>query len=242
MQPLKYGFEALVVNEFHGLNAECAQIVPSGPGYENITISNQVCTTVGSVPGQATVNGMSYVEGSFGYLYSHLWRNFGIVCAFGIGFISILLWLSEYNLSLAGDSSVTLFKRGSKVSIGQPKTTTVDEEKVGVSSTDGASTRHAAEGVATEAGKALEKAPAERNTFSFENLTYVVPVHGGHRKLLDNVSGYVAPGRLTALMGESGAGKTTLLNVLSERTSGGVVTGERLMNGQALPIDFRAQT
>lgn len=241
MQPLKYGFEALVVNEFHGLNAGCAQIVPSGPGYENVTIANQVCTTVGSVPGQATVNGMSYVEGSFGYLYSHLWRNFGIVCAFGIGFISILLWLSEYNLSLAGDSSVTLFKRGSKVNIGQPKTT-VDEEKVGVSSSDGASTRHAAEGVATETGKALEKAPAEQNTFSFENLTYVVPVHGGHRKLLDNVSGYVAPGKLTALMGESGAGKTTLLNVLSERTSGGVVTGERLMNGQALPIDFRSQT
>jgi len=67
-------------------------------------------------------------------------------------------------------------------------------------------------------------------------------VKTGHRKLLDDVSGYVAPGKLTALMGESGAGKTTLLNVLSERTTGGVVTGDRLMNGQALPVDFRAQT
>jgi len=38
---------------------------------------------------------------------------------------------------------------------------------------------------------------------------------GERRRLLDNISGYVAPGKLTALMGESGAGKTTLLNVLA---------------------------
>ncbi|KAI0728228.1 pleiotropic drug resistance ABC transporter [Fomitopsis betulina] len=238
INPLKYGFEALVVNEFHGLNAACAQLVPSGLGYENVTITNQVCTAIGSVSGQAFVNGMSYVEGSYGYEYSHLWRNFGIICVFGVAFIAMLLWLSEFNLSTAGDSSVTLFKRGSRVKIEQP-TDVVDEEKI--PSTDGASTRHAAVGVATET-QVLEKEPAERNTFSFENLTYVVPVQDGHRKLLDNVSGYVAPGKLTALMGESGAGKTTLLNVLSERTSSGIITGQRLMNGQPLPIDFRSQT
>lgn len=227
-----------MVNEFHGLNAACAQLVPSGLGYENVTITNQVCTAIGSVSGQAFVNGMSYVEGSYGYEYSHLWRNFGIICVFGVAFIAMLLWLSEFNLSTAGDSSVTLFKRGSRVKIEQP-TDVVDEEKI--PSTDGASTRHAAVGVATET-QVLEKEPAERNTFSFENLTYVVPVQDGHRKLLDNVSGYVAPGKLTALMGESGAGKTTLLNVLSERTSSGIITGQRLMNGQPLPIDFRSQT
>ncbi|KAH9934163.1 pleiotropic drug resistance ABC transporter [Fomitopsis serialis] len=230
INPLKYGFEGLVVNEFHGLQAS----------YEDVSLANQVCTTVGSVPGQATVEGMSYVTLSFGYAYSHLWRNFGIICAFGIGFISILLVLTEFNLGLAGDSSVTLFKRGSKATIAQPKGT-ADEEKSGVSS-DGASTRRDAEGVSEEAQKALEEVPAGRNTFSFENLTYIVPVQGGKRKLLDNVSGYVAPGKLTALMGESGAGKTTLLNVLSDRTAGGVVTGDRLMNGQSLPIDFRSQT
>lgn len=30
---------------------------------------------------------------------------------------------------------------------------------------------------------------------------------GTQRRLLDDVSGFVAPGKLTALMGESGAGK-----------------------------------
>ncbi|KXN93194.1 Brefeldin A resistance protein [Leucoagaricus sp. SymC.cos] len=43
-------------------------------------------------------------------------------------------------------------------------------------------------------------------------------------------------------MGESGAGKTTLLNVLAQRTTTGVVSGDRFVNGHPLPIDFQAQT
>jgi ATP-binding cassette, subfamily G (WHITE), member 2, SNQ2 len=43
-------------------------------------------------------------------------------------------------------------------------------------------------------------------------------------------------------MGESGAGKTTLLNVLAQRVSTGVVTGDSFVNGQGLPADFQAQT
>ncbi|KAE9384316.1 hypothetical protein BT96DRAFT_960912 [Gymnopus androsaceus JB14] len=42
-------------------------------------------------------------------------------------------------------------------------------------------------------------------------------------------------------MGESGAGKTTLLNVLAQRVSTGVVTGDMLVSGQSLPRDFQAQ-
>ncbi|THG98996.1 hypothetical protein EW026_g3289 [Hermanssonia centrifuga] len=81
-----------------------------------------------------------------------------------------------------------------------------------------------------------------KDIFSWHHLEYTVPVSGGTRRLLDDVSGYVAPGKLTALMGESGAGKTTLLNVLAQRTSSGVVTGDRFVNGQLLPADFQAQT
>lgn len=33
-----------------------------------------------------------------------------------------------------------------------------------------------------------------------------------------------------------------MLNVLAERQSTGVVTGDRFVNGQALPPDFQAQT
>lgn len=73
-QPLKYSYEAIMTNEFRTLNLECSNLVPQGPGYENITLENQVCAVVGSVPGQATVSGLQYLELSFDYKWSHMWR------------------------------------------------------------------------------------------------------------------------------------------------------------------------
>ncbi|EMD36973.1 hypothetical protein CERSUDRAFT_114880 [Gelatoporia subvermispora B] len=237
INPLHYGFEALMVNEFHTIEGPCSMLVPQGPGYENVSSQNQVCTTVGSVPGQTLVSGANYLRLSYNYVYSHLWRNFGIVCAFGIFLVSLYLLLTEVNTGSATETSVVLFKRGSKAAIVK-EADGDDEEK----QRSDASTAASAAEEEKAAREALKEAPASRNTFSWENLCYTVPVKGGQRRLLDNVSGFVAPGKLTALMGESGAGKTTLLNVLSERTSGGVITGNRFMNGNPLPPDFQAQT
>jgi ATP-binding cassette subfamily G (WHITE) protein 2 (SNQ2) len=97
--------------------------------------------------------------------------------------------------------------------------------------------------VQADTEKPLAETLTMMDVFSWHRMEYVVPLGGGERRrLLDNISGYVAPGKLTALMGESGAGKTTLLNVLADRVSSGVVTGDRLVNGQALPADFQGQT
>lgn len=61
-----------------------------------------------------------------------------------------------------------------------------------------------------ESTRALAQEQKMRDIFSWQNVNYVVPVSGGQRRqLLDDVSGYVSPGKLTALMGESGAGKVT---------------------------------
>lgn len=64
------------------------------------------------------------------------------------------------------------------------------------------------------------------NISSWRHISYMIPAPGGqHKMLLDEVSGYVVPGKLTGLMGESGAGKTTLFNVLAGRVDVGVVMG-----------------
>ena len=73
-QPFKYGFDSLMTNEFRTVNGTCNNLVPQGPGYEGVSLSNQVCTTVGALPGQPTVQGSRFVELSFGYSYNHLWR------------------------------------------------------------------------------------------------------------------------------------------------------------------------
>lgn len=49
------------------------------------------------------------------------------------------------------------------------------------------------------------------DTFSWQHINYTIPLSAGrHKQLLDDVSGYVAPGKLTALMGATGAGKVRM--------------------------------
>ncbi|GMG01840.1 unnamed protein product [[Candida] boidinii] len=76
----------------------------------------------------------------------------------------------------------------------------------------------------------------------WQHVDYVIQYDGADRKLLDDVQGFVIPGTLTALMGESGAGKTTLLNVLSQRVDMGIVTGDMLVNGKPTDSSFKRST
>ncbi|KAI0318674.1 ABC-2 type transporter-domain-containing protein [Amylostereum chailletii] len=244
INPLRYGFEGLITNEFRTLNGTCASLAPSGPGYEGVSIANQVCTTVGSKPGQSTVDGNAFVFLSYGYSYSNTWKNFGIIVAFGVAFVAILLTFTELNTSSTTDSSAMLFKRGSRAAVlegAQEETAGKDDEEKAPPKTP--TSPVPGRGAAAEDEAALAQTEAMRDVFTWRHLQYDVPVgHGEMRRLLDDVSGFVAPGKLTALMGESGAGKTTLLNVLAQRQSTGVVAGERLVNGHPLPADFQAQT
>ena len=82
----------------------------------------------------------------------------------------------------------------------------------------------------------------DRKTFTWEKVNYVVPVPGGTRRLLHDVSGYIKPGTLTALMGASGAGKTTALDVLAQRKNIGVITGDLLVDGKPLGPSFARNT
>jgi ATP-binding cassette, subfamily G (WHITE), member 2, SNQ2 len=236
INPFHYGFESLMVNEFHTLRGFCSSLIPQGPGYENITLENQVCATVGAVQGQDFVDGERFVELSYGYSYSNLWRNFCIIIAFGVGFLIALLLFTEYNTSAAFQHSYVLFKRGLK----KIDVSAVNDNEKGITKKE-----KEAENVLTGSSgssAAADLSLRQKDIFAWHQLQYTVPTQDGPKRLLDGISGYVMPGKLTALMGESGAGKTTLLNVLAQRTSVGVVVGELSVNGQKLPSDFQAQT
>lgn len=90
IDPIAYGYEALMVNEFVGRQSQCSQLVPSGPSYEAALTGGQaICSTIGAEVGQATVSGERYIRLAFQYLHSHKWRNIGILIAFMLAF---LLW------------------------------------------------------------------------------------------------------------------------------------------------------
>lgn len=75
--------------------------------------------------------------------------------------------------------------------------------------------------------------------FHWTNVCFDIPYKGGSRRLLTEVDGFVRPGTLTALMGSSGAGKTTLLDVLADRITMGIVTGDMLVNGRPRGLSFQ---
>lgn len=148
-------------------------------------------------------------------------QNFGILCAFGIGFFFFLLVFTEYNTGTSSEKAVVLFKRGTKPPVLKEAEAAVgdDEEKKDASTTTTATGAQAVDPVKDEekAKQALEEQPKMTNVFSWEHLNYAVKTGGGeYRKLLDDVSGFVAPGKLTALMGESGAGKVSSIVALPE--------------------------
>jgi len=134
-------------------------------------------------------------------------QNFGILVAFAVAFTAALLWFTQRSTESAVTTAVTLFKRRSTKIVTAVRSP--DEEK-GVSSDLGVPKDD-------RAPTAIDSAvatPALRmdSIYTWQNLNYRVPIGDGlERQLLEDVSGYVAPGRLTALMGESGAGVSAYL-------------------------------
>lgn len=81
IDPLAYGFEAILANEFHGQTIPCVanNLVPNGPGYGDL--AHSACTGVGGAAVGATeVSGADYAA-SLAYSFDHVWRNFGILVA-----------------------------------------------------------------------------------------------------------------------------------------------------------------
>lgn len=245
INPVQYGFEALMANEFYNFNIECIPpfLVPLGPG---AAPEYQSCLIPGNQPGQTTVNGADYIMTAFTYTRSHLWRNFGIITAFWLFFVFLTALGMELQKPNAGGGAVTEFKRGEVPKSveramdkgGIPE----DEEKnmaaVGNEKVDSADS----ESTDSDQAQTVKGVASNESIFTYTDVNYTIPYDKGERKLLSDVQGFVRPGKLTALMGASGAGKSTLLNTLAQRINFGVVTGSFLVDGRPLPKSFQRAT
>jgi ABC-type multidrug transport system permease subunit/ABC-type multidrug transport system ATPase subunit len=231
IDPVGYGFESLMINEFHNRDFTCVTYVPSGPGYENATGLNRACSTVGSVPGQPFVNGDVYIDSAFQYVHGHKWRNIGILFAFVFGLMFVYVGATEIITAKKSKGEVLVFRRGHKL---------IKKSK----STDDLESAPTGRPVSAEKTDSDDIAIIERQTaiFQWSDVCYDIKIKGQPRRILDHVDGWVKPGTLTALMGVSGAGKTTLLDCLATRTTMGVITGEMLVDGRPRDDSFQRKT
>ncbi|KAH7024760.1 brefeldin A resistance protein [Microdochium trichocladiopsis] len=245
INPLSYGFDAVMSNEFAGTTVPCvgANIVPLGAEYTDP--AHMSCAGVpGLVQGETSVSGDAYLA-ALSYSGSHIWRNFGILWAWWALFAALtILCTMRWKSAAEGGSPVATPRELVTKTTGQRK----DEEAQPVpeSSAEKRSSQFEAPPPGRQGSVVKRSVTASlvRNTsvFTWKNLSYTVSTPGGPRKLLDDVQGWVKPGMLGALMGSSGAGKTTLLDVLAQRKTEGTINGSIMVDGRPLPVSFQRMT
>jgi ABC-type multidrug transport system ATPase subunit/ABC-type multidrug transport system permease subunit len=223
INPIAYGYKALISNEMTGQHYSCETLgssIPFGPGYDDPRY--RTCTIKGAQPGDTYDLGDNYLAATYGYYTWQRWIDFVAVIGFFVLFTAMTALAMEY-VDLVKEGSLTkVYKKG--------KAPVADDTDV-------------VDKIATEekTDEAMQNV-ADGTTFSWHHMNYTVPVKGGTRQLLNDIGGFVKPGHLTALMGSSGAGKTTLLDVLAKRKTIGTIEGRIYINGEQLANDFERTT
>ncbi|RFU28656.1 hypothetical protein B7463_g7693, partial [Scytalidium lignicola] len=236
INPISYAFESIMVNEYHHRRFPCVQFIPAGPPYANATGLERTCITPGALPGTDYVDGDIYVGANYGYYYSHIWRNLGILFAFMVSFAAIALLLSEYLSFERAKGEVLVFRRGYHRSAFER---VMDEEARESRPTTGQNLPGEDSTPDSNVNIGLRR---QTSIFHWEDVCYDIWIKGNKRTILNNVDGWVKPGTLTALMGATGAGKTTLLDVLASRVTVGVVTGNMMVDGHPRNSSFQRKT
>lgn len=203
INPIAYGFESLMINEFVGQQYACSIFIPSGGVYAGATGLNRVCSAVGAQPGADYVDGAAYIGTAYQYYESHKWRNVGILFAFLIGLFVAYIAATEYISEKKSKGEVLVFRRGHAPAALTSKNASPEDIE--------AATKGEKPTIANDhqdVGPIIQKQTA---IFHWQDVVYDIKIKKEERRILDHVDGWVRPGQLTALMGVSGAGKTTLL-------------------------------
>ncbi|KAI0014558.1 ABC drug exporter AbcA [Xylariomycetidae sp. FL0641] len=235
VNPIAYTYESLMLNEMDGVTFPCSESVPSGPSYALVSSSDKRCAAVGSMSSDEGVQGEVYLAEKYGYIPSHLWRNFGIILGMMVSFCILHLLAAQF-VPMGRSRGEILRYRTRHIRLKDASNDLECGRVEGVSA-QGGGTNERLSSMKGDHSAADTLGPgtslAKATVFRWKSLSYGIESGRNPRRILENIDGWVMPGTLTALMGPTGAGKTTLLDVLSGRTTTGVVTGDILVSNQS---------
>jgi ABC-type multidrug transport system permease subunit len=187
LNPVYYAIESVFLIEFSGRAFACASFIPSGPGYESISGLQRACSTAGSVPGQDFVDGSAFLEASYGFIDSHLWRNLGILLAMLVFFFALHLLGTEYISGERSKGEVLVFTREA---LKKRSKRMMKDVESSVITTAPCSNSH----------EFKKEVNANTSVFHWQDVCYDIQIKGEPRRILDHVDGWIKPGTLTALM------------------------------------------
>jgi ABC-type multidrug transport system permease subunit/ABC-type Mn2+/Zn2+ transport system ATPase subunit len=238
IDPLAYGFESFIVNEFHNREFPCNTYIPTFGKYLGAEGATRACTAVGAQPGDDFVSGDIYAASRFNYHWENRWRNLGIMIAFMVFFLFTHLITAEYVSEKKSKGEVLVYRRGHKPAAAKLADLKRTDPEAAMANIGPVTTAERDNGAGKESGMLQQ----QTSVFQWHDVCYDVKIKNETRRILDHVDGWVKPGTLTALMGVSGAGKTTLLDCLADRTKSGVITGEMLVDGRQRDTSFQRKT
>ncbi|KOC16431.1 ATP-binding cassette transporter [Aspergillus flavus AF70] len=233
LDPMYYIFESVALNEIGTSSYQCSSgdIVPRGSAYNET--SYQACAVSGSVAGELSLSGRLYLMAEYGFKNTHLWQNVGINAGFFV-FFSVVVMIGMERFRNAAEHMSTIFYRRlpSWVSASASRSADIEEPPIVAETKDSKpSSNHDV--------KAIGRLETTQSVFAWQELSLQL---GDDKRLLHEVSGWLQPGKMTALMGMSGAGKTTLLDTLAQRIQIGRLSGGLYLNGQTLPASMGRRT
>jgi ATP-binding cassette subfamily G (WHITE) protein 2 (SNQ2) len=185
--------------EFTGMSFGCDQSrrVPRGPLYQDAPVT---CAIPGAEPGEMVVDGGQYLLSYYGFTYSHVWRNVGIILGMSFGYILVTMYFLEHFDWSSGASGASGIER-----IGKQR-----RQRAEGRDPENQATRTPCTNLdASDAAVEPPRISSTDSSFTWRNIHYIIPYGNSEKTLLQDVSGYCKPGELTALVGASGAGKST---------------------------------
>ncbi|KAJ5372042.1 hypothetical protein N7517_004048 [Penicillium concentricum] len=192
LDPMYYIFESIALNEIGSSMYQCSprDTVPEGLLYTDATY--QTCAVSGSLPGHLDVSGKLYLLAEYGFKSLHKWRNVGINAAFFV-FFSLLVTIGMERFRHAAERMSTIYYQ--KLPWANTSTLNLpDIERPQPTGEIGKSEK------TSDSESAVNQLEPNKHVFAWQDLTLEL---SNGKCLLQNVSGWLQPGSMTALMGMS---------------------------------------